>query len=135
MSGGFTPSLKRSDVEISGEAHFLASEHYQVKRSGITLDASVVDADSDGNKIIERGTFVTPITESGKYGPYDADAEDGREAADPDTSGFLLESVNLKDGDVICGLILHGSVLAARVTPSPVPDAIRTACAGRITFQ
>lgn len=135
MSGGFSPSLKRSDVEISGEAHFLASENYTVKRSGITLDASVVDADADGNKILVRGTFVTPITASGKYGPYDADAEDGREAADPNVSGYLPESVNLRDGDVVCGLFIHGSVLAARVTPSPVPEAIATAVAGRISFQ
>lgn len=135
MSGGFRPSLKRSDVEISGEAHFLASEHYMVKRAGITLDADSVTADADGNKILKRGTFVTPITASGKYGPYDSGASDGRETAHPDQSGYLPESVNLRDGDVICGLFIHGSVLEARVTPTPVPAAVKTAVAGRITFQ
>lgn len=140
MSGGFTPSLKRSSVEIS-DVSFLASEHYSVKRVGITLSAASVTADSDGNKIIEAGTFVTPITaggapaEVGKYGVYDTAATDGREAASPDVSGYLLEGVNLRDGDVVCGLLIHGSVLQARVVPSPVPAEIRTAVAGRITFQ
>lgn len=143
MSGGFTPSLKRSSVEISGRASFLASEHYMVKRGGITLDADAVEADSDGNKILEAGTFVSFNESTGKYEPTDGSPGDPEAeppvdpslAADPDRSGYLLESVNLRDGDVICGMIIHGSVLEARVTPSPVPDEIRTAVAGRITYQ
>lgn len=140
MSGGFTPSLKRSVVELEDIA-FLASEHYSVKRVGITLSAASVTADADGNKIIEAGTFATPITggdapgEVGKYGVYDPESSDGREAASPDVSGYLLEGVNLRDGDVVCGLLIHGSVLQARVEPSPVPDEVREAVAGRITFQ
>lgn len=139
MSGGFSPSLKRSGVEITGGAHFLASEKYVAKRAGITLDASTITADGDGNKILEAGTFVTPITSGagsvGKYSVYDSVATNGQQTPDTDVSGFLFESVNLKDGDVICGLIIHGSVLGARVTPSPVPAAIATAVAGRITIQ
>lgn len=139
MSGGFTPSLKRSGVELS-DVSFLASEHYSVKRVGITLSAASVTVDSDGNKIIDAGTFVTPITggtasEVGKYGVLDGEATDGREAPSPDVSGYLLEGVNLRDGDVVCGLLIHGSVLQARVVPSPVPDEVREAVAGRITFQ
>lgn len=58
-------------------------------------------------------------------------AQSGVEA---DTAGYLVEGINLRDGDVICGQYLHCSVLAARVTPA-VDSAIRTAVAGRITFQ
>lgn len=236
MSGGFTPALKRTDVAVSGQASFLASERMTVKRGGITLDAALVPADANGNKILEAGTFVSEVTATGKYGPYvdlsneiqsvteggsgltsftltlsgqttaaiDAAASaadvkaalealstvgagnvevvggdggpwivtfvgtlagtnvaqmtatptggtgtvtvatetgggasapaDGREAPSADTSGYLLESVNLKDGDVICGLLIGGSVLSARVTPTP--DAtIKAAVAGRILFQ
>lgn len=134
MSGGFSPSLKRSDVAIGGQASFLASEQMQVKRGGITLDASLVTADGDGNKVIEAGTFVAEVTATGKYGPYDSGALDGREAPSDDTSGYLLESVNLKDGDVITGLLIRGSVLRARVTPAP--DAtIEAAVKGRVLFQ
>lgn len=136
MSGGFTPALRRSEVDVSGKASWLASEHYQVKRGGVTIDASTVTADGDGNKIVAGGTFLTPITATGKYGPYDAGATDGRQTPDANVSGFLLaDGVNLRDGDVVTGIILHGSVLGARVTPTPVPEAVATAVAGRITIQ
>lgn len=131
MSGGFTPGLRRTVTEVSGKASFLASEHYMAKRVGITLDSTAVDADSDGNKVVEEGTFVTKVDETGKYVPY----VDDTETPVSDDSGYTFEGVNLKDGDVICGVILHGSVLEARVTPSPVPAAIKTATAGRFVFQ
>lgn len=134
MSGGFTPSLRRSDVEVSGHAAFLASEHLTVKRAGITLDAATVSADGDGNKILKAGTFVSEITATGKYGAYGDAETDGREAPNDDTSGYLLEGVNLKDGDVITGCLIQGSVLSARVTPEP--DATtKAAVKGRILFQ
>lgn len=240
MSGGFTPSLKRTDAAISGGASFLASEDYTVKRVGITLDASLVSADANGDKIVKAGTFVSEVTATGKYGPYDpevneavqiietgagltsytltwggqttgsidddataadvqaalealsnvapgdvevtasgpinsvetgllitftgaqADTDvgavtatptggtggiditvmqagggtpaDGRQSPSDDTSGYTFEDVNLKDGDVICGLLIRGSVLSARVTPTP--DAtIKAAVKGRILFQ
>lgn len=237
MSGGFTPRLRRTSDNVHAEASFLASEQYQVKRGGITLDADLVPADENGDKILKAGTFVTPVTATGKYGPYggttsevqtltvtggptggtftltfggqttdpiahDASAEDVQAALadlpnvdegdvevtkaanvytvtfggeygtedvpaltaadsmtggtdpgvtvatataggaavadladpDPDVSGYLPESVNLRDGDVISGLYIRCSVLAARVTPAP--DAtIRAAVAGRIIFQ
>jgi hypothetical protein len=134
MSGGFTPSLKRSDVAISGQASFLASEKVMAKRGGITLDASLVTADADGNKILKAGTFVTPVTATGKYGVYASGATDGRQTPSADVSGYLPEGVNLKDGDVICGVYIECSVLAARVTPA-VDATIRAAVKGRITFQ
>jgi hypothetical protein len=46
-----------------------------------------------------------------------------------------MESINVAFGDVTEGLLINGSVLKARVQPNPVPANIRTACAGRITFQ
>lgn len=237
--GGFQPGLRRSPHGLNfDEPAFLASEHYHVKRGGVTLDSSQVDADENGDKIIPAGTFITPGTaDPDKYVPYDgltderqtvtvtgsptggtftltfdgettdpiafdADAQEvefrleslgtvGADnvevsgnaggpyvvefrgdladtdvaeitasgagltggttpsvtvatgtaggastsaTADPDVSGYTLEAHNLRDGDVIAGIILHGSVLEARVHPAP--DAtIRAACKGRITFQ
>lgn len=135
--GGFVPKLKRTDLAVSGGPNFLASEKYTAKRSGITIAASTVTADAAGDKIVKAGTFLAEITsgpEIGKYGPYATGATDGRQAPGRDKSGYGFESVNLRDGDVICGLIIHGSVLAARVIPAP-DSTIRTAVAGRITFQ
>lgn len=134
MSGGFTAGLKRSSVTITGGPSFLASEQYTAKRGGITLDAATVTADANGDKIIKAGTFVSRITATGKYGPYATGASDGRQTPSDDTSGYLPEGVNLRDGDVICGVFISCSVLSARVTPTP--DAtIKAACKGRIIFQ
>lgn len=129
MSGGFTPGLRTVSDGVTAEASFLASEHQMVKRSGITIASSAVDADGDGNKIVKAGTVLGVITASGKYAPYDNTNNDGTEVA----VGFALESVNLKDGDVICGLLLHGSVLEARCTG--VDANAKTDLAGRIVFQ
>ena len=134
MSGGFTPGLKRTDVALTGGASFLASEQMMVKRGGITLDATLVTADGLGDKVLKAGTFVAKVTANGKYGIYASGAADGRQLPGKDTSGYLLESVNLRDGDVICGLLIGGSVLEARVIPA-VDATIRTAVSGRVLFQ
>lgn len=129
MSGGFTPGLRTVSDGVTAEASFLASEHIMVKRQGATLAASLVSADSDGNKIVKAGTLLGVVSSSGKYGPYADNASDGRQAA----VGIALESVNLRDGDVVCGLMLHGSVLEARCTG--VDANAKTDLAGRIVFQ
>ena len=231
MSGGFTPGLRTVSDGVTAEASFLASEHGIVKRAGVTLAASLVSADGDGNKIVAAGTVLGKVTATGLYGPYgentnesqtvtvDAtggtftltfDGEttgaiaenaaaatvqtallalsnlnagdvsvtgsaggpftvtfsgqyadtnvpaltadpasltggagtvviatdpaggstvsDGREVA----AGILLESVNLKDGDTVAGMLIHGSVLEARCTG--VDNAAKTALS-QISFQ
>lgn len=130
MSGGFTPGLRRSVTEVSGKASFLASEHYMAKRVGATFDADEVSADGDGNKIIEAGTLVTKDSGTGKYVPY----VDNTATPLTNDSGYTFEAINLRDGDVIAGVIVHGSVLSARVTPTP-DSTITGALAGRIVFQ
>lgn len=135
MSGGFTPGLRTTDINVDGGPSFLASEHMQVKRVGVTLDASLVAADGNGDKVLAAGTFVTPVTATGKYGIFDAGALDGRQTGDVNVSGFLLEGVNLRDGDTVAGIMLHGSVLGARTNPTADTAGVATAIAGRITVQ
>lgn len=132
-SGGFRPSLKTVSQGVTAEAEFLASEHYMAKRVGVTIDADAVTADGDGNKILTKGTLLCKITASGKYGPYDSGAGDGREEVGDD-AGFLWESLDLTDGDVVAGVILHGSVLEARLAGSWDSSA-KAALAGRFVFQ
>lgn len=130
MSGGFTPGLRRSTTAVSGKASFLASEHYIAKRVGATFDAAEVAADSNGDKVIEEGTLVTKDATTGKYVPY----VDNTATPLTDDSGYTFEGINLKDGDVVAGVVVHGSVLSARVTPTP-DSTIKGALAGRIVFQ
>lgn len=134
-SGGFQPVLKRDSL-ATDQVSFLASEHMMVKRGGVTISSAKVPA-VGGRKVLEAGTFVTPITsggEVGKYGPWSDGGSNGLGSADENESGFLLESIDVTDGDVICGIMIHGSVLSARVT-ADVSSAIATAVAGRILFQ
>lgn len=70
MSGGYSPGLTTEPVNLGPSFDFLASEHYSVKRSGITLDSTLVPADADGNKIVKGGTVLGKVTATGKYGPY-----------------------------------------------------------------
>lgn len=131
MSGGYTPGLRTEPVDLGPSFDFLASEHYSVKRSGITLDSTAVTADDDGNKIVKGGTVLAKIDATGKYVPYvESVATDGSATA----AGILFAGdVNLRHGDVICGLLMHGSVLRTRCTG--LDDGAETDLAGRITFQ
>lgn len=129
MSGGFTPGLVRSGDLVTPQPAVIASEHYMMKSTGITLDSSLVGADANGNKILQAGTVIGKVTATGKYGAYVGNANDGRETA----VGILPEGVNLKDGDVVSGLLIHGSVYTART--SGLDNDARADLAGRIIFQ
>jgi len=60
----------RNGAQIPAEIEFLASEHFETKRVGITLDASFFTADANGNKIVRKGTVLGRVTATGHYGPY-----------------------------------------------------------------
>lgn len=125
----YNPKIRTSSIGVGSEFEFLASEHGMYKRAGVTLDAAVVGLDGDGHKYLVKGTTLGEITLSGKWGPYDDAANDGREIA----KGFLLEQCDLKDGDVIAGAIIHGSVLEARV--SGLDASGKVDLAGAFLFQ
>jgi hypothetical protein len=132
MSGGFTPNLVHTTDPLSGWINVLASEHSMNKSVGITIDASLFTADADGNKIVKNGTVLAKVTATGKYGPYLEAATDGR--SDESTTGVLVNGgVNCKNGDVITGILIHGSVLRARLTGWT--PALEAAVAGRIIAQ
>jgi hypothetical protein len=129
-SGGFAPALKRTTTFLPGrEASFLASEHIAVKRIGATYDSTAITADANGDKVLKAGTVVAKVTATGKYVPYASAGTGGAGTA----VGFVMESLNLRKGDVVAGLMLHGSVLEARCTG--VDAGAKTALAGRIWFQ
>ncbi len=48
---------------------------------GVTIDHTTVTPDSDGRKRLPVGTPLGKITATGKYGPWDEDATDGRQTA------------------------------------------------------
>lgn len=134
MSGGFTPTLVTTDDPLSGQINVMASEHSMFKAVGATLDAKLFKADAKLNKYVLNGTVVAKVKATGKYGPYDAKATDGRQDPVAGEAGIIVHGgVNLKDGDTIVGILLHGSVLRARLLNSDA--ALETALSNRIVFQ
>ncbi len=84
-------------------ARFLASEHGTEARVPITI------ASGSGN--LSAGTVLGKITATGKYGPYDDSATDGRQTA----VGILGEDVDASSGDVGTFMYVHCIVYAARL--------------------
>lgn len=132
MSGGFTPKLVSKTDPLSGQINVLASEHMMVKSIGVTLDSSLWTADDKGDKLVLNGHIVAKVTATGKYGPYTPGATDG--TGDAETAGIIFHGgCNLKDGDTLVGILMHGSVLEARL--SGLDTAGRDALKSRIIFQ
>lgn len=132
-SGGFASGLRRT-APISDDIPFLASEHLQVKRSGATFQKGSgedVETDNGTHSVIKAGTFCVPGDDD-YFRPLGSD--DGADAV-TDTSGFIMQTIDVEHSDVTEGVMIHGSVLAARVTPSDFPDEVKDKIAGRITFQ
>ncbi|MBC7328855.1 head decoration protein [bacterium] len=84
-------------------ATFLASGH--------GLDARIPITIASGYKLT-AGTVLGKITASGKYGPYDDTATDGRETA----VGILAEDVDATNSDVGTWMIVHGVVKESALT-------------------
>lgn len=115
----------------------------EMKVAGITLDwstvAAVAGADVTwldgvvvhiGEKGLRYGQVVTKITASGKYGPYDPAAADGRQTLVVGEAFILNESVRELDvasdhppammgGKVFLGRIIQSGVGAASLAAGP----------------
>ena len=110
-----------------------------VDRSGLTAPAGAIavteTTKGTAANVVEipRGQFVMP--DPVNLGYYKAYSGDAINDAANGISGYLMESINVAFGDVTEGLLIAGSVLKARVTPTPVPAAIVTAITGRIILQ
>lgn len=108
--GGFRPSLKTQSLGIDEEFEFRASSKaYTV--IPITIDADLIAADANGDKIIRKGCVMGKVDATGKYTIYsNALAADAGGTA----AGMLMHSVNLRDGDVTATILDSGPVIASR---------------------
>ena len=100
--------------------------------SATVADGSV-DADSNGDRILQKGTVLAAITsgtDSGKVGPYDTGASDGRQTAG-NIIGISERFLNLRDGDFETAYLYAGVVTEDRVwsdgTQGSLSDAVKTA--------
>lgn len=126
---GWRPSTRQVPASVHAEASFLASEEGIWKEAGITVDSTLVGADANGDKILKAGTVMGEVTVGHKWRAYVNNASDGSQTP----VGFLAESINLRWGDVVVGLLIAGSTRAARC--SGLDTSARTALTGRFAFQ
>lgn len=66
---------------IEGSVNIFDSSKVRWVTGGVTLDHTTVTADGEGRKRLRIGTPLGKITTTGKYGPWDPEATDGRETA------------------------------------------------------
>lgn len=92
---------------------------------GVTLNATAVTADGNGDKIVKSGT---PLAKSGtKWAPSFG--------ATNTPTAILWETVNLRDGDKHASAIDHGRVKAAALPVTVHADAQASLRGVGITFR
>lgn len=107
-------------VVVQDEYEILAS--YDVIRevvNGITIDAATVTADESGKKILRKGMPVGKLA-NGKYGPYQADATDGRE----NPTVLLKHTYDVTEGDHVAVGYEMAKVITERI-PVPVDATLK----------
>lgn len=128
---GVDVSLKTETFSNENQ-EWLGSAHGTDSIDSITLDADLfLAAFTDG--VVKSGVALGKITASGKYGPYDNAAVDGRQTA----VGLLFTTVDLRGTtaatakDVWGALLWHGKVIEAKL---PVGHGVDAAAKAELTF-
>src|SRR5690606_34507707 len=102
----------RDRFDVEGDYEILASlEVVREVTNGITIDATAITADANGDKIIKKGMPMAKLTATGKYVPYNPAGTDGSESP----SVILKRSVNVKGGDHVVAGYEVAKVIAARI--------------------
>lgn len=103
--------------------NIFGSEQIRWCSFGVTIDPAVVVADGAGRKILYAGTPLGKIAATGKHGPYDAGAADGRQTC---LDYVLGETVDVTDGEAVARVFDHAVLLEARLPVAP-DAAVKTA--------
>lgn len=109
--------------QFGGEVNIFDSQQIRYVRGGITIDhktVAPVDVDGIQRRILLIGTPMGKITDTGKYGPYDKDATDGRQKA----CLILCETLDVTTGDCATTACDMARIIEARC-PVPITAAIK----------
>lgn len=107
---------QRSEGIAGSDYTWLASSHGVDAAISGTIDFdSLVEATHFPNGFLQSGFAVGRITATGKYGPYNNDASDGRQTA----VGFVVHNTSVSTGDVSVAIQVHGQVYNDRL-PFPL---------------
>lgn len=123
----------RTESWGTDDQSWLGSRHGIGECASVTLDKSTFTSGThfpDG--YFKSGIALGKITATGKYGPYDNAAVDGRQTL----VGFLFAPVPVSttaDQDPVGAMLDHGKVVASKL-PVAVDSAGQADVAGRIIF-
>lgn len=120
----------------SEDRSWLGSAHGTDATRTITLDVSTFTENTHyPNGFIPSGVVLGRISATGKYGPYDNGASDGRQVA----AGHLFNSTTVPTDttvDVGAPLLEHGAVVEANLPTGHGLDSNgKTDLAGRIIYR
>ncbi|WP_186783736.1 head decoration protein [Streptomyces sp. CBG33] len=114
---------------------WLGSAHGTDAPVSVTLDVSkFTKATHYPNGFIKSGIPLGKVTATGRYGPYDGAATDGRE----DLVGFLftaqdVDARGVASTSAVGSMLIHCFIREAKL-PVPVDADGKTAVSGRIIF-
>lgn len=91
--------------------NWLGSAHGTQEAESATLDDALFPVGTWADRIVKSGTVIGKVTATGKFGPYDNAAVDGRQTA----VGHLLSTSDVSKGDVVAPYIWHGQVVEAKL--------------------
>jgi len=120
---GYNLSLKTKT--FGNEVNIFDSQDIRWIRGAITIDASTVgvsgvDENGVSRKVLKAGYPLGKITATGKYGPYDANATDGRQKA----VCMIATEIDCTYGDQVTTAFDHARVIEARL-PIPITQQIK----------
>lgn len=99
---------------------WLGSAHGLEMADSVTLDRATMNAAWLTDGVVPAGVILGRITASGRYGPYDNAAVDGRAVA----AGLLISPVMTgAAGNPVGAIISHGQVITAKLPATSGHDA------------
>ena len=117
-------NLELRTTQVGGELNIFDSGQVRWITGGVTIDHTTVEL-VDGKRILPAGTIIGRITASKKFGPWDAEANDGREVP----LYMIAEEVDVTIGDKVVTAFDHGRVIVERLPyeeiPAEVVEALR----------
>ena len=109
-------NLELRTTEVGGELNIFDSGQVRWITGGVTIDHTTVPL-VDEKRILPAGTIIGRITANKKFGPWDPDAEDGREVP----LYMIAEEVDVTIGDKVVTAFDHGRVIVERLPYEEIP--------------
>lgn len=109
-------NLELRTTQVGGELNIFDSGQVRWITGGVTIDHTTVPL-VDEKRILPAGTIIGRITESKKFGPWDPEADDGREVP----LYMIAEEVDVTIGDKVVTAFDHGRVIVERLPYEKIP--------------